>query len=84
MDIRKKIGLRIKELRLLKKLTQEALAFKADIDKTYVNEVENGKRNISVINLEKLIIALESNFSEFFKHQYFIEKENDSQNTNHN
>ncbi|WP_217452056.1 helix-turn-helix domain-containing protein [Mucilaginibacter humi] len=54
MDIRKKIGLRIKEYRTNLKLTQEALAFKAEIDKTYVNEVENGKRNISVINLEKI------------------------------
>ena len=39
MDIRKKVGLRIKELRLNLKLTQEALAFKAEIDKTYINEV---------------------------------------------
>ena len=66
MDIRKKIGLRIKEYRTSLKLTQEALAFKAEIDKTYVNEVENGKRNISVINLEKLICALDVTVKEFF------------------
>lgn len=71
MDIRSKVGLRIKELRLELKLTQEGLAFKADIDKTYVNEVENGKRNISIINLEKLIVALERNVSSFFDHKYF-------------
>lgn len=71
MDIRSKVGLRIKELRQELKLTQEGLGFKADIDKTYVNEVENGKRNISIINLEKLIIALECNISTFFNHKYF-------------
>ena len=59
MDIRKRIGLRIKEFRTDLKLTQEALAFKAEVDKTYLNEVENGKRNISVVNLEKIIRALE-------------------------
>jgi len=71
MDIRKKIGLRIKEYRTNLKLTQEALAFKAEIDKTYVNEVENGKRNISVINLEKLIIALNTNIPQFFNSDIF-------------
>ena len=71
MDIRKKIGLRIKEYRTNLKLTQEALAFKAEIDKTYVNEVENGKRNISVINLEKLITALDATVKDFFNSEAF-------------
>jgi transcriptional regulator with XRE-family HTH domain len=71
MDIRKKIGLRIKEYRTNLQLTQEALAFKAEIDKTYVNEVENGKRNISVINLEKIIFALEVSIREFFNNEAF-------------
>jgi len=71
MDIRNKVGLRIKELRLQLTLTQEALAYKADIDKTYVNEVENGKRNISIVNLEKLIAALDCSISSFFDHQSF-------------
>ncbi|MCC8424497.1 helix-turn-helix domain-containing protein [Mucilaginibacter sp. UR6-11] len=71
MDIRKKIGLRIKEYRINLKLTQEALAFKAEIDKTYVNEVENGKRNISVINLEKLIGALDVTVKDFFDSKSF-------------
>ncbi len=71
MDIRKKIGLRIKEYRTNLKLTQEALAFKAEIDKTYVNEVENGKRNVSVINLEKIICALDATVKDFFNSEAF-------------
>lgn len=71
MDIRKKVGLRIKELRQNLKLTQEALAFKAEIDKTYINEVENGKRNVSVINLEKIVRALETQVRDFFNHELF-------------
>ncbi|HWD88631.1 MAG TPA: helix-turn-helix transcriptional regulator [Mucilaginibacter sp.] len=66
MDIRKKIGSRIKEYRTDLKLTQQKLAFKAQIDNTYINEVENGKRNVSVINLEKIITALGTDIRSFF------------------
>ena len=68
MDIRKKIGDRIRELRQGLKLTQESLAFKAEVDKTYLNEVENGKRNVSVVNLEKIIRALEVSFEMDYFH----------------
>lgn len=71
MDIRVRVGQRIKELRQGLELTQEKLAFKAEVDKTYLNEVENGKRNISVINLEKVILALNISVKEFFSSQIF-------------
>jgi transcriptional regulator with XRE-family HTH domain len=71
MDIRGKVGLRIKQLRLGLKLTQEKLAFKAEIDKTYLNEVERGKRNIAIINLEKVIRALETSIKDFFNTKEF-------------
>lgn len=71
MDIRAKVGARIKELRKNLQLTQEALAFKSEVDKTYLNEVENGKRNVSVINLEKIILALEVNIKQFFDNELF-------------
>ena len=74
MDIRKRVGLRIRELRKSLNLTQEALAFKAEIDKTYINEIENGKRNVAIINLERIIAALESPLSEFFNHEFFTKK----------
>ena len=72
MDVRVKIGLRIKELRKGEGLTQEALSFKAELDKTYVNEVENGKRNISVVNLEKIIHALGTDMYHFFEAESFL------------
>jgi transcriptional regulator with XRE-family HTH domain len=50
MDIKTKIGLRIKE-RTEKELTQGAVAFKAEIDRTFMNHVENGKRNVSADTL---------------------------------
>jgi len=72
MDIQTKIGLRIKEIRTTKNLTQEAIAFKADIDRTFMNHVENGKRNVSIETLEKLVCnGLEFSFKDFFNSEIF-------------
>jgi transcriptional regulator with XRE-family HTH domain len=71
MDIRMKVGQRIKELRLLKKISQETLSNIAEIDRTYMTSVENGKRNISVVNLEKIIKALDTDYATFFNNQIF-------------
>ena len=51
MDIKTKIGLRVRDLRTEKSLTQEAVAWKAEVDRTFMNHVENGKRNVSVETL---------------------------------
>ncbi|RFZ93002.1 XRE family transcriptional regulator [Mucilaginibacter conchicola] len=66
MSIKLKVGQRIKELRKEIGLSQEALANKAEIDRTYVTDVENGRRNISIENLEKLVNALDIQFTDFF------------------
>lgn len=71
MDIKTKIGQRIRELRKELKLSQEALAYKAEVDRTYVTDVEGGRRNVSVEILEKLIEALEVSFAEFFNKKEF-------------
>ncbi len=71
VDIKLKVGQRVKALRLELKLSQEALANKADVDRTYMTDVENGRRNISVEILEKIIIALEVSYSEFFNSKEF-------------
>jgi len=72
MNIQTNIGLRIKEIRTEKNLTQEAVAFKAEIDRTFMNHVENGKRNVSVETLEKILCnGLDTNFYEFFNKEIF-------------
>jgi transcriptional regulator with XRE-family HTH domain len=71
MDINTKIGERIRELRNEKAISQEALANKAQIDRTYMPGVESGKRNVSVKILEKIILALESDYKTFFNHKSF-------------
>ena len=71
MDIKVKIGLRIKELRTEKNLTQEGIAWKSEVDRTFMNHVENGKRNISIESLEKIFIGLGINPKEFFSSDLF-------------
>ena len=64
--IRKKLGLRIKELRKEKNFSQEELADLSNLDRTYINSVENGKRNISIINIEKIANAFDLKLRDFF------------------
>lgn len=67
MDIKSKIGLRIKEIRKEKGLTQEALAWQSELDRTFMNHVENGKRNISIETLEKIVYnGLQTTLQDFF------------------
>jgi transcriptional regulator with XRE-family HTH domain len=71
MDIKFKIGQRLKELRKKFGLSQESLAYKAEVDRTYVTDVENGRRNVSVEILERLIRALDVSIAEFFNSKEF-------------
>lgn len=64
--IEKTVGERIRTHRKQSNLSQEKLALKADIDRTYLAGVELGKRNISIRNLEKILSALEVSFESFF------------------
>jgi len=68
------VGNRIRELREKKNHTQESLALKAGLDRTYINSVENGRRNISVQALEKIILALDNTFTSFFTSEVFNNK----------
>ena len=65
--IKQIVGNRIRELRSNAGLSQEKLALAADLDRTYIASVENGKRNISIINLEKIIKAHGCTFAVFFQ-----------------
>ncbi len=54
MDIRKRLGLNIKQLRTKRGWSQEQLAFEAGIHRTYISDLERGARNPSILLLEKL------------------------------
>lgn len=58
-DVKVLFGKRVRQLRLDSGLSQEQLANKAELDRSYVGGVERGERNISLENICKLAVALE-------------------------
>ncbi|MBP7496338.1 MAG: helix-turn-helix transcriptional regulator [Bacteroidales bacterium] len=71
MNIKKEIGLRIRVLREKATITQKDLASISDLDRSYIASVENGSRNISIINIEKITKALNISIKEFFNDESF-------------
>lgn len=67
MSIQKQIGSRIKELRKQKGYSQSAFALECDIERTYINHLENGRKNVSIETLEKVLSSLQISFSDFFE-----------------
>lgn len=57
-DLRQQFGAKVRLLRLKKGLTQEQLASRAGMHFTYVGQIERGRRNPSLVNIEKLAKAL--------------------------
>lgn len=66
MEVKLKIGLRIKQLRELSSMSQKDLAYSADLDRSYIASIENGSRNVSIVNIEKISNALNVTLKEFF------------------
>ena len=60
------IGLKIKELRNLRGLTQEELANRCELTKGYISQLENDLTEPSFSTLENILLALGSSFSDFF------------------
>jgi transcriptional regulator with XRE-family HTH domain len=66
MKITEKFGKRVKEIRHSRGISQEELAFRSQLHRTYISSIELGKRNVSLLNIEKLAKALDCSVSDFF------------------
>ena len=66
-DIRERFGFAVKVRREDLGLTQEDLAERAGIHRTYLSDVERGGRNLSLINIERLADALTLPLSDLFR-----------------
>jgi len=64
--IQKQFGERVRELRLAIGLSQEALAFKSGIHRTYLGSIERGERNPSLKNIASIAKALGVTLSQLF------------------
>lgn len=66
-DIRERFGFAVKDRRDALKLTQEELADRAGIHRTYLSDIERGARNVSLLNIERLAAAMSIRISELFR-----------------
>jgi len=67
MNIKEKFGRTIKELRKQKGWSQEKLALKAGLDRTYIPSIEKGERNVSLEVIEKLALVFKVKPSELIE-----------------
>ena len=65
-DILIKFGKRIREIRIEKNFSQEKLANKAKLHRTYIGMIERAEKNITLKNIEKIANALEVNIKYLF------------------
>lgn len=63
----KKLGQRIYQLRKERCMTQEDLAFKVGVDRSYMGFLERGERNATVKILVKIASVLKVSLSELFR-----------------
>lgn len=66
-SIQTKLGERIQEIRKERSFSQEDLAFKCGLHRTYISDVERGARNISIRNLKRIAQSLEISLSDLLK-----------------
>jgi len=57
----------VRKYRIKQNLSQEELAEKAGVHRTYIGSVERGERNITINVMEKICMALEMPIIDFFK-----------------
>ena len=62
----REFGVRLREIRLAKGYSQMQLALAADMDPTYLSAVEQGRRNISLVNIRALAGTLEIDVADLF------------------
>ena len=67
MKAQEQLGMRIKYLRKRLKWSQEDLALNSNINKNYISDLENGRRNPSLDILERIAIAFNISLEELFK-----------------
>lgn len=74
MSLQIDLGIAIRQLRKLRRLSQERLALEADIDRRYMSDIENGKRNISLDIMERIASRLGIEVSDLVRHAENMDK----------
>jgi len=71
MDIKESLGKRLRELRNERGISQEKFSFECELDRTYITSIEQGKRNVSIVNIEKIAKAFDMSVVDFFNSKLF-------------
>lgn len=66
-SVRVRFGLAVRKRRQELGISQEELADRAELHRTYISDIERGRRNLSLDNIEKLALALELSLSELMR-----------------
>lgn len=66
-----KFGSRVRSLRKEKRLSQEELAHRANLHRTYIGMIERAEKNITLINIKKIANALEIRLTDLFDPEIF-------------
>lgn len=61
-----KFGQKVRDLRKQNDLSQEQLAFKADLHRTYIGMIERAEKNITLLNIGKIAKALKIDIRDLF------------------
>ena len=61
-------GDNVRKFRRLLNISQEELAHKADLHRTYIGMIERAEKNITLVNIEKIAKALEVKIEDLIKH----------------
>lgn len=69
-NIKKSFGQGVRKRRFELDLSQEELAMKSGLHRTYISDIELGNRNVSLINIVKLVDALNLSLVDFFSNYY--------------
>lgn len=66
-DIKLKLGRKIRETRVKEGYSQEELASRCGLHRTYISDIERGERNVSIENIEKIAKALKTEPDELLR-----------------
>lgn len=61
MEIQELLALNLRRIRVSKNISQEELALLAGVERAYVGHIERGKKNPTILTIEKLAKALNCN-----------------------
>ena len=67
LDILTRYRQAVRNIRLAQEISQEELADRCGLHRTYISDIELGKRNLSLENIERIAISLNKSLSDFWK-----------------